>query len=63
MAVFAMAILIPFYLVCCMTVVVVGIQCSDVAYVRPPSSALPNIRQQISTAKKSATDPDQGRIT
>jgi len=59
MVVFAMEILIPFYLVCCMMVVVEGIHCSDNAYVRPPSSALPDIQQQISVAKKSATDPDQ----
>lgn len=59
MVVFAMAILIPFYLVCCMTVMVEGIHCSDIAYVRPPSSALPVIQKQISIAKKSATDPDQ----
>jgi len=59
MVALAMAILIPFYLVCCVTVVADGIHCSDAPYVRPPGAALNNIRQQISAAKKSATDPDQ----
>jgi hypothetical protein len=63
MVALAMAILIPFYLVCCVTVVADGIHCSDAPYVRPPGAALNNIRQQISAAKKSATDPDQMHLS
>lgn len=51
-----MTILIPIYLVFCVTVVA-GSTCNTI-YVRPPAG-LSSIRKQILAAKKSATEPDQ----
>lgn len=62
MLAFAMTILILFSLVYCVAVVAEGIHDNDMPYVRPPAGSS-NIRQQILAAVKSATDPDQGRIT